>query len=224
MAYSSQHAGSEEKPIVGVSCSLEFRVIYDSWFNKVLRWIRVMGGPSADCEDLVQDVFIVVHRRLHAFDGKNLSAWLYQIARRRVRDFRRLMWVKHSLFLNMPLSDNLTTSSASPADTVETQQEHDALEQLFRQLNETERATIVLFEVDGRNGEEIAKIQGVPLNTVWARIYRARKKLRAGKAQRSVRGTGFARSEEQTAYLPRAAAPASLRCDRASQPRGSAST
>jgi RNA polymerase sigma-70 factor (ECF subfamily) len=188
MAENSQleqwRADNEENPVLGVACSLDFSAIYGSWFNKVLGWVRVMGGPRADCEDLAQDVFVVVHRRLHAFNGQNLGAWLYQIARRRVRDFRRLLWVRHSLCLNnTPLSDQLTTSSASPADVVETQQKHDALEQLFGKLNEMERATMVMFEVDGRKGEEIAKIHGVPLNTVWARIHRARKKLRAGKVR-----------------------------------------
>jgi RNA polymerase sigma-70 factor, ECF subfamily len=47
-----------------------------------------MGAPEAEREDLVHDVFIVVHRRLHDFDGENLAGWLYQIARHRVRDFR----------------------------------------------------------------------------------------------------------------------------------------
>jgi RNA polymerase sigma-70 factor (ECF subfamily) len=170
---------SDEKPVVEVAASLDFSTIYDRWFDEVLRWIRAMGGPDADCEDLVQDVFVVVHRRLHAFDGQNLAGWLYQITRHRVRDFRRLLWVRQMLFLSVPLSEKLTTSGASPADMVETKQKRDTLEQLLGKLNEAERAALVLFEVDGYSGEEIAEIQGVPLNTVWARIHKARKKLRA---------------------------------------------
>jgi RNA polymerase sigma-70 factor (ECF subfamily) len=50
-------------------------------------------------------------------------------------------------------------------------------------LNESERAALVLFEIDGYSGEEIAEIQGVPTNTVWARIHKARKKLQASLAQ-----------------------------------------
>jgi len=49
----------------------EFRVIYERWFEEVSRWIRAMGGPEAEREDLVQDVFLVVHRRLPDFDGEN---------------------------------------------------------------------------------------------------------------------------------------------------------
>ena len=159
--------------------SLEFRAIYERWFSEVSRWIRAMGGPEAEREDLVQDVFLVVHRRLPDFDGQNVAGWLYQIARHRVRDFRRLLWVRHLLLGRVPLSESLSTSGASPADSLETNEKRALLERLLGKLNESERAAVVLFEIDGYSGEEIAEIQGVPVNTVWARIHKARKKLKA---------------------------------------------
>jgi len=158
---------------------LEFRDIYERWFDDVSRWIRALGGPQADREDLVQDVFLVVHRRLPDFDGQNVPGWLYQIARHRVRDFRRLLWVRHLLFGSVPLSEGLAKGGASPADTLETNEKRELLERLLRKLNDTERAALVLFEIDGYSGEEIAAIQAVPLNTAWARIHKARKKLKA---------------------------------------------
>ena len=45
----------------------------------------------------------------------------------------------------------------------------------------------MLFEIDGYSGEEIAEIQGVPVNTVWARIHKARKKLKASLAKHESR-------------------------------------
>ena len=165
--------GHEQRP------SCDFDSIYEEWFDEVSRWIRAMGGPEADREDLVQDVFMVVHRRLADFDGQNVAGWLYKIARRKVRDFRRLLWVKHLLFGSVPLSDNLTKVGAGPAESLETKEKRETLEQLLAKLNESERAAIVLFEVEGYSGEEIAKMQAVPINTVWARIHKARKKLSA---------------------------------------------
>jgi RNA polymerase sigma-70 factor (ECF subfamily) len=162
---------------------LEFRAIYERWFDEVSRWIRAMGGPEADREDLVQDVFLVVHRRLADFDGQNVAGWLYQIARHRVRDFRRLLWVKHMLFGSVPLSESLTKGGASPAESLETKEKRATLERLLSKLNESERAALVLFEIDGYSGEEIAEVQGVPINTVWARIHKARKKLKASLAK-----------------------------------------
>ncbi len=157
--------------------ALSFDEIYSKWYDEVSRWIRAMGGPEAEREDLVQDVFVIVHRRLVDFDGRNLPGWLYQIARRRVRDFRRLLWVKNLLMRRSPLPEGLSLVKPSPAEDLETKEKRELLIRLLEKLNESERAALVLFEVEGYTGQQIASVQGVPLNTVWARIHKARKKL-----------------------------------------------
>lgn len=166
---------SEQQP--PVAAPPEFDALYEEWFDEVARWVRAMGGPEADREDLVQDVFLVVYRRLPDFDGKNVAGWLYQIARRRVRDFRRLFWVKHLFGPSIPLSDSLSKPGPNPADLLETKEKGQQLEGILRSLNPDQRAAFVLFEIEGYSGEEIARLQAVPLNTVWARIHKARKKL-----------------------------------------------
>src|SRR5215467_5590225 len=60
--------------------TLDFRTLYDTWFADVARWVRALGASTADQDDLVQEVFVVVHRRLPDFDGENLAGWLYRIA------------------------------------------------------------------------------------------------------------------------------------------------
>src|SRR3954452_17349228 len=101
-------AASLGKQAVQAPASLEFAAIYQRWFGEVSRWIRAMGGPDAEREDLLQDVFLIVHRRLPYFDGDNIAGWLYQITRHRVRDFRRLLWVRHLFFGGVPLSESLS--------------------------------------------------------------------------------------------------------------------
>lgn len=179
----AQHWPAEPPSAAIAPKALEFRDIYETWFSEVSRWVRAMGGPQADREDLVQDVFLVVHRRLPDFDGENLPGWLYQIARHRVRDFRRLVWVRRMLFGKVALPETLPTLAASPSDRAETNEKRVLLERLLEKLNESERAALVLFEIDGYSGEEIAEIQGVPLNTAWGRIHKARKKLKAQLAK-----------------------------------------
>jgi RNA polymerase sigma-70 factor, ECF subfamily len=163
---------------------LSFERVYDQWFEEVSRWVRALGGREADRDDLVQDIFIVVHRRLADFDGQNVAGWLYQIARRKVRDYRHLMWIKH-LFGNtsLPLADEMLQSGQSPLDQLETRQKKQLLERLLDGLNPDQRAAFVLFEIEGSSGEEIARLQGVPINTVWARIHKARKKLQERAAR-----------------------------------------
>src|SRR3954468_22691807 len=140
---------SAEKAVVEApppGAPLQFRAIYERYFAEVSRWIRAMGGPEAEREDLVQDVFLVVHRRLPDFDGQNLPGWLYQIARHRVRDFRRLVWVRRMLFGKVALPETLPMPGASPSDSAETNEKRVLLERLLEKLNESERAALVLFE------------------------------------------------------------------------------
>lgn len=175
------HAPELAEPLVpekrAEAACLSFDEIYAAWYDEVARWVRALGGPAADRDDLVQDVFIVVHRRLGDFDGANLPGWLYQIARRRVRDFRRLLWVKHLITRRSPLPESLMLIGPSPVEALETKEKRSLLEKLLQKLNESERAALILFEVDGYSGQQIAAIQAVPINTVWARIHKARRKL-----------------------------------------------
>jgi RNA polymerase sigma-70 factor (ECF subfamily) len=165
--------------------ALEFEEIYRAFFAHVCRWVRALGGPDSDREDLVQDVFVIVHRRLPDFDGRNVHAWLYQITRHRVRDFRRLRWFQMLLrsgSLGEGVSESLV-GSRTPERVLGDKEHAAVLQRLLTKLPEAQRAAFVLFEIDGYSGEEIATLQGVPLNTVWARIHKARAKLADGIAR-----------------------------------------
>jgi len=157
-----------------------FNALYDAWFESVLRWIRALGAPQADREDIAQDVFLVVRRRLHAFDGQNPAAWLYRITKRQVRDFRRRTWIK-SIFTreHTDALDTLPDDSAGPAALLERKQTQRILFTLLAKMNPDRRAAFVLFELDGLAGEEIARIQGVAVSTVWKRLHVARKEFLA---------------------------------------------
>jgi RNA polymerase sigma-70 factor (ECF subfamily) len=158
------------------SRALSFQEVYRTFFDDVCRWIWALGGPSSDRDDLVQDVFLIVHRRLHSFDGQNLAGWLYQITRHRVRDFRRLRWFR--LFLTRARVDDTRASTAQgPEAALGNKETQQLLARLLAKLPEAQRAAFVLFEVEGYSGQEIARLQGVPINTVWARIHKARTKL-----------------------------------------------
>ena len=156
----------------------DFDDIYRRFFDDVSRWVRALGAPEADRDDLVQDVFVIVHRRLPDFDGQNLGGWMYQIARHRVRDFRRLRWFR-VLVGRGPFERNIATDAAGPEALLGNKEKAEILARLLSRLPEMQRAAFVLFEIDGYSGEEIADLQGVPINTVWARIHKARQKLAA---------------------------------------------
>jgi RNA polymerase sigma factor (sigma-70 family) len=177
-----EHAGNSARrrhpKLQQLPTSTDFTTIYEAWFDVVAQWVRAMGGPAADHQDLAQDVFVVVHQQLHRFDGQNLPGWLYQIARHRVRDFRRLRWIR--LFAaRAPLSESLPCAALGPEAEALGQERRQILARLLSKLPGSMRDTLVLFEIEGFSGEEIAEIQSIPINTVWGRIHKARKRLSA---------------------------------------------
>jgi RNA polymerase sigma-70 factor (ECF subfamily) len=155
---------------------VSFEGIYRAHLKDVLRWIRMLGGPESEREDIAQDVFLTVHRRLCEFDGENTPGWLYQITRHRVADVRRLRWVR--LFLRkQQVDESLASTREGPDGSLLRRDEERFVSLVLDRLPETQRTTFVLFELEGLSGEEIARHQGVSLSTVWVRIYRARAKM-----------------------------------------------
>jgi RNA polymerase sigma-70 factor, ECF subfamily len=154
-----------------------FQAIYDAYYAEVARWIRALGGPAADQDDLIQEVFVVVYRRLHDFDGRNLAGWLYRIAAHQVRDYRRLVWIKYIFRRSIALSSEVPSAKPTPVMMLETRERQRNLERLLSRLSDPLRAAFVLFEIEGYTAEEISEMQSVPTNTVRARIHRARKKM-----------------------------------------------
>lgn len=156
----------------------EFSRFYERWFEHVSRLVSLLGGPEADREDILQEVFLIVRRRLSSFDGSNPGGWLYQITRRQVRDFRNRAWVKHIFTRKRDEEpDALAGDLGQPERALEAKQKQRALSMILAKMNADRRAAFVLFEIDGLSGEEIARIQGVALNTVWTRLRTARKEF-----------------------------------------------
>jgi RNA polymerase sigma-70 factor (ECF subfamily) len=155
----------------------DFNSVYAAWYGDVTRWLRAFGGPPADLDDLAQEVFIVVHRRLHAFDGRNLAGWLYRIAIRQLRDLRRLRWVKNVFKRTVPLSTRIAATGPTPVMALETKQKLDLLDRLLAKLSAPLRETFILFEIEGYTSDQIAAFHGVSVNTVRARIHRSRKRV-----------------------------------------------
>jgi RNA polymerase sigma-70 factor, ECF subfamily len=156
----------------------KFREIYESWFDDVVKWLYALGAPGGDTEDLAQEIFLVVRRQLPRFRGGNLAGWLYEISRRTVRDHRRRAWFRNLVLRRQDIDfTQLPNSSASPARSYEHAESRRLFQSLVSRMSEKLRTAFVLFEVEGYSGEEIARIQDIPLGTVWTRLHHARKEF-----------------------------------------------
>jgi RNA polymerase sigma-70 factor, ECF subfamily len=158
--------------------SLEFRDVYESWFHDVTKWIYALGVPKSDAEDLAQEIFLVVRRKLAQFDGGNLPGWLYRITQLTVRDHRRRAWFRNLVFRRQQVDlSRLPHAGEGPARSYEQAENRRQLQALLSRMSDKRRATFVLFEIEGYSGEEIADIQDIPLGTVWTRLHHARKEF-----------------------------------------------
>jgi RNA polymerase sigma-70 factor (ECF subfamily) len=152
---------------------LQFSTVYRENFDLVVRWTRALGGPSADLEDLAQEVFLVVHRKLAGFDGQNLRGWLYRITAYTVSDRRRRAWFRR-LCARPPEELDPPDRDPGPAELYERKQAERTLYALLSRLSEKRRVAFVLYEIVGHSCEEIASLLGVPVATVWTRLHHAR--------------------------------------------------
>jgi RNA polymerase sigma-70 factor, ECF subfamily len=168
--------------------ALDFTEVYDAWFHSVYRWVSALGGPRADVEDLAQEVFVIVQRKLARFDGQNLAGWLYRITERTVRDYRRRAWYRN-IFLRPRevVLDELPNDAANSAELIEQRQARERFYEIVGRMNRTWRDSFVLFEVQGYSGEEIAALRGIPSATVRTHLHRARKEFHALVAKDGVR-------------------------------------
>lgn len=154
--------------------ALVFADVYAAHFAFVYRVVARLSA-GADVEDLVQEVFVVVHRRLPEFRGDaRLTTWLFRIAYRTVGAHVRRERLRRRL-------RELLNLSATPAAETTS----DALDRSRRvraaldRLSYAERSALVLFEVEGQGAAELAEAFGVPLGTMYRRLHDARRRFRA---------------------------------------------
>ena len=141
----------------------------------VMRMVRRLGAAEADVEDLTQEVFLVLHRRLDDFDpARSIRSWLYGIVRRVVADHRRLARVRREA----PSGDvvHLTVPADQPA-AIERRDARRILDAALDAMPDEQREIFVLYELEGLSMREIVELTGCPLQTGYSRLHAAREAL-----------------------------------------------
>lgn len=158
---------------------LEFPQIYEEYFDFVWRNLRRLGVQEDAAADALQDVFIVVHRRLRDFQVSQGSfrGWLFGIVFRVGKDHRRSMARKHSASRrsDQPIDpDTVAASTENPEERAELAEQMRVLHAVLDQLDDRQRTALILAELEQMTAPEIANILGIPLNTVYSRLRAAR--------------------------------------------------
>jgi RNA polymerase sigma-70 factor (ECF subfamily) len=154
--------------------------IYRAHAETVARWVGHLGGPSADVDDLVHEVFLVVDRRLTQFRGEaKLTTWLYRITERVVRGRRRndriRRWLGRTRSADMERA--VAPTQLTPIEELERRRAVDTVYRILDRLPDKYREVLILFELEGASGEEIAALTARKLATVWVHLHRGRRQF-----------------------------------------------
>lgn len=149
--------------------------VYAEHADFVWRALQHLGVRHADLEDLAQEVFVTVHRRIASFDGRSkLTTWLFGICLHLVQRHRRRAYFRLEFVYAEPPE---RVDEETPELRYAGAQSRQRLQQLLDKLSPERRATFVLFEIEGASCEEIAELTGVPVGTVYSRLHLARKQV-----------------------------------------------
>ncbi len=183
--------------------ALSSATLYREHAQRVAVWASRLGGPrrGADLEDVVQEVFLRVHRALPGFRGEaEVTTWLYRITENVVRARMRKERVRRFFGLEVPTGvepsheREIPSPRPSPeADAVRTERAR-ILYDVLDAMSPIYRNPFILFEVEGLPGDEVARLVGVKLPTLWVRLSRAREQVAVALARRE-KGVSRARPQ-----------------------------
>jgi RNA polymerase sigma-70 factor (ECF subfamily) len=158
---------------------LDSTELYRAHVHDVARWARRLAGPRLDVEDLVQEIFMRVHQSLPSFRGEaRVTTWLYGITHNVVCSRRRRERLRR--FFGAPAEQPEIEAVPGPATPLELIERSQSVQLVYAALDgmaDKYRSVLILFELEGLSGEEIAALTGLKVATVWVRLSRARAQL-----------------------------------------------
>ncbi len=156
-------------------------ILVERYASAVLGIGRRVLRDSGEAQDLVQDVFMLVHQKNHTYNPSrgSVRAWLMQTAYHRAFDRRE--YLQHRGFYNVCALDELAGMMQGPSNIeyeAVLRQSGLTLRHAFEELNEGQRQTLTLFFFEGYTLREIADRIQQPLANVRHHYYRGLKKLK----------------------------------------------
>ena len=154
----------------------EFRTILAEYQDKVFRLACGMLGDEAQAEDAAQETFVRVWKGLGKFRGESsISTWIFTIARRTCLDAIKAR--KRTVGL-----DQVIEKPRLERDGTD-------IQALLQELPERAREAVVLFYLEDRSYEEVARTMDVPMGTVKTLLFRARKQMIASMVESKLGGS-----------------------------------
>jgi RNA polymerase sigma-70 factor, ECF subfamily len=178
------HALASAHPADGTAPA--FDDVYERHVGFVWRVLRTFGVAEGHIEDAVQDVFVVVHRRLAEWEGRAaITTWLFAIARRVAGSYRRRSG-KRSETMTEGLTDSVIAAVADdsagagdPFAELSRAQAAATVLAILEKLDEDKRIVFALVELEQLSVPEVARMLDLNLNTAYSRLRLARQAFEA---------------------------------------------
>lgn len=154
-----------------------FRELFRRHKTDVSRLAYRMLGSVTELEDVVQEVFLQVHKSLADFRGQSkFTTWLHRVTVNVVLMNRRAARSR-PVFSGEGLSDHEPDCGARPDEEASRRRRLDAFRRVLERLPEKKRTVFVLHEIEGLAPAEIATIVDAPVLTVRTRLFYARREI-----------------------------------------------
>jgi RNA polymerase sigma-70 factor (ECF subfamily) len=149
-------------------------LLWNQYSHRLRAFIRSRVGDDADAEDILQEVFIRVHRNLCCvpeLEWHRPESWFYQIARHLIIDHYRRRRDLVAIPENLPAEPDLPEDDPEAVLAL-------SLRELIDELPWPYRQALILTEYQGLSQKQLAERMGISLSGAKSRVQRAREKLR----------------------------------------------
>lgn len=148
-----------------------------SEISPLLRRMIAAKVPSADVEDVLQEVLISIHKARHTYDGERpIMPWLAAITHFRMTDYLR----KHYAAMKHQTTD-IAEIEESLADVTEGGDSSETIEELLKDVPEKQRRILTMMHVEGFTARQVGETLNMNESAVKVAAHRALKKIRMEK-------------------------------------------
>jgi RNA polymerase sigma-70 factor, ECF subfamily len=183
---------------------LDFDAVYQAHCQIVARWVARLGGSGVDVEDITQEVFLLVNRRLPDFRQESrLSTWLFSITAKIVANDRRRRRIRSWWTRFAPHAvESARATTDTPLEELERRERRTQFYQALDALNDRQRRVLVLFELEEMPVADISALTGLRPGNVRVLLHRARaaflKRMSDCELREALRRDELALTEKKT--------------------------
>ncbi|OVE81548.1 RNA polymerase sigma factor SigZ [bacterium M21] len=143
-------------------------MVWQAYHSRLLSFIQSRVSDPTIAEDILQDVFIRINKRLDTLkEDSKLRSWIYQITRNAIIDYYR----SHRESVEVP--ESLSMPEEDMTDRIRAELGH-CMRPMIDELPTIYREAILLSEIEGVTQKEVADKQGISLSGAKSRVQRGR--------------------------------------------------